>query len=218
MLCLVTFYADVLFLGGRTVEGAIAGAVEIIFIAFLLIGLTLILVAVIDIPFQIAQHKKQLKMTKQEVKEELKNSEGKPEVKAKIRAMQQQVANRQMLDSVPEADVVITNPEHYSVALRYKSDEVNAPVLLAKGVDFMALRIREVANAHDIPLVPAPPLARAIYHSTEAGEEVPEDLYVAVAQVLAYVYQLEKYRRGQLPAAPHLGAIDVPDDLDPGAK
>lgn len=198
-------------LGSLPVEGAIVQALEYVAIAFVLIGCALILVAVIDVPFQIAQHKKQLKMTKQEVKDELKDSEGKPEVKAKLRALQQQVAQRQMLEDVPNADVVITNPEHFSIAIKYDSAQMGAPVLIAKGADFMAMRIREIAGTHDVPIVAAPPLARAIFFTTEVQEEIPEELYIAVAQVLAYVYQLNEYKAGQRQSQPTLADIEIPE-------
>ncbi len=205
---------ELLVLATKPIEAAIAAGVSYVGWALLLIGVALIVVAAIDVPFQIHQHKKQLKMTKQEVKDELKDSEGKPEVKAKLRALQQQVAQRKMLEDVPNADVVITNPEHFSVAVKYDAAAMVAPILVAKGVDHMAFRIREIADQHDVPQVQMPPLARAIYYNTEAGEEIPEALYVAVAQVLAYVYQLEQYRRGQLERAPHLANVDVPPEMD----
>ncbi|MEQ8689937.1 MAG: flagellar biosynthesis protein FlhB [Pseudomonadales bacterium] len=211
---LSAFFSDLLNLGALPVKGAIGEAVYYVAIGFLLIGLVLILIAAVDIPFQVAQHKKQLKMTKQEVKDELKDSDGKPEVKARIRALQQQAAQRKQLDDVPTADVVITNPEHFSVAIRYQSSEMMAPVMVAKGADFMAFRIREIAQSHDIPIVPLPPLARAIFYTTEAGDEIPEGLYLAVAQVLAYVYQLEQYRRGQMNTAPVLADIEVPPEFE----
>ena len=218
MLVLSISMHEFLVLGTRPVEVAIADGVTYVGWALLFIGAALIVVALIDVPFQIHDHAKQLKMTKQEVKDELKDSEGKPEVKAKLRALQQQVANRKMLEDVPDADVVITNPEHFSVAIKYDSGAMLAPVLVAKGVDHMAFRIREIATEHDVPLVPMPPLARAVYYNTEAGEEIPEALYVAVAQVLAYVYQLEQYRRGQLQAEPRLTNVEVPPDMDKGRQ
>lgn len=212
---LSVLFSQLMGLGALPVEAAIQKGVQYVALGFLLVGAALIVVAVIDVPFQIAQHKKQLKMTKQEVKEEMKDSEGKPEVKAKIRALQQQVAQRKMLEDVPQADVIITNPEHFSVAVRYQTGQDDAPVLLAKGIDFIALKIREIANHHDIPIVQAPPLARAIYYNTEVEHEIPEALYIATAQVLAYVYQLERYRRGQSGQRPELGDINVPEGLDP---
>ena len=206
-------FSHILVLGALPVEVAVREAVSYVALAFLLIGASLIVVALIDVPFQMAQHKKQLKMTKQEVKDELKDSEGKPELKAKLRAMQAEAAQRKSLEEVPQADVVITNPEHFSVAIRYQAGEMAAPVVLATGVDFLAMRIREIATAHDIPQVAAPPLARAIYYTTEAGQEVPEGLYVAVAQVLAYVYQLEQYQRGQMGQAPTLADMQIPEEF-----
>ncbi len=212
-LALTGFLDGMLGLSARTLESAIAGSVEYVGIALLLVGLSLVIVAVIDVPFQVAQHKKQLKMTKQEVKDELKDSEGKPEVRSRIRQLQQEISKRQMLANVPEADVVITNPEHYSVALKYDGESMGAPVVLAKGADHMAFRIREIASAHDVPQIPVPPLARAVYHATDVGQEVPGPLYVAVAKVLAYVYQLDLYRRGQVRQAPVLGEVDIPTEF-----
>lgn len=211
---LAVFLGELLQLGSLPVRVAIGQSLEVVAIAFVLIGCALILVAVLDVPFQIAQHKKQLKMTKQEVKDELKDSEGKPEVKAKIRALQQQVAQRQMLEDVPTADVVITNPEHFSIAIKYDGGNMAAPLLIAKGVDFMAMRIREVAGANDVPIVAAPPLARAIYYTTDVQQEIPEELYLAVAQVLAYVYQLNEYQAGTRATKPNLGEVVVPPGLD----
>lgn len=212
-LALSGFLDGILSIGGRSVESAIAQSVQYVGITLLLIGASLVVVAAVDVPFQMAQHKKQLKMTKQEVKDELKDSEGKPEVKGRIRQMQQEISRRQMLTQVPEADVVLTNPEHFSVALKYDGEAMGAPVVLAKGADHMAFRIREIARHHDVPMIPVPPLARAIYYATEPGQEIPGPLYVAVAKVLAYVYQLEMYRRGKVAQRPVLGDIDIPDEF-----
>ncbi len=154
----------------------------------LLICCSLLIVVAIDIPYQIWQHNEQLKMTKQEIKDEFKDSEGKPEVKGRIRMLQREMAQRRMMADVPQADVVITNPEHFSVALRYDPDMDSAPVVVAKGVDHLALKIREIANKHDVDIVPAPPLARALYHTTELEQQIPDGLFAAVAQVLAYIF------------------------------
>lgn len=170
-------------------------ALDILLNFVLLISCSLLVVVAIDIPFQIWQHANQLKMTKQEVKDEYKDTEGKPEVKGRIRMLQREAAQRRMMADVPQADVIITNPDHFSVALRYKQNRDKAPVVVAKGVDHIALKIREVAREHDITIVPAPPLARALYHTTELEQEIPDELFVAVAQVLAYVFQLKQYRR-----------------------
>lgn len=176
-------------------------ALEILLNFVLLISCTLLIVVGLDIPFQIWQHANQLKMTKQEVKDEYKETEGKPEVKGRIRMLQREAAQRRMMADVPTADVIVTNPEHFSVALRYDTKKDKAPVVVAKGVDFMALKIREVAKEHNIQVIPAPPLARALYHTTELEQQIPDGLFVAVAQVLAYVFQLKQYRKrgGQRP-------------------
>ncbi|WP_312588906.1 flagellar biosynthesis protein FlhB [Vibrio cholerae] len=176
-------------------------ALDILLNFVLLISCSLLVVVAIDIPFQIWQHAEQLKMTKQEVKDEYKDTEGKPEVKGRIRMLQREAAQRRMMAALPQADVIITNPEHFSVALRYKQNTDKAPVVIAKGVDHMALKIREIAREYDIAIVPAPPLARALYHTTELEQQIPDGLFVAVAQVLAFVFQLKQYRRkgGQRP-------------------
>jgi flagellar biosynthetic protein FlhB len=152
-------------------------------------------------------------MTKQEIKEEMKDSEGRPEVKGRIRQLQREFARRRMMEAVPKADVIITNPEHFSVALRYDSTRGGAPVLLAKGSDQVAMKIREIGRKHNIALLPAPTLARAIYYTTEIDREIPAPLYLAVAQVLAYVFQLKNWRAGQgrKPRAPD--TLPVPDEL-----
>ena len=158
---------------------------------FLACSSALIVVAAIDVPFQIWQHTKQLKMTLQEVKDEAKETDGRPEVKMKIRQVQQEMSRRRMMEAVPEADVIVTNPTHYAVALRYDQFSMQAPVVVAKGADLIAANIREVAKQHDIAIVSAPPLARAIYASTEIDQEIPAGLYIAVATILSYVYQLK---------------------------
>ncbi|MBV7298560.1 flagellar biosynthesis protein FlhB [Enterovibrio paralichthyis] len=172
-------------------------ALEILLDFVLLICCSLLVVVAIDVPFQIWQHNEQLKMTKQEIKDEYKETEGKPEVKGRIRMLQREMAQRRMMAEVPSADVIITNPEHYSVALRYDSKIDRAPVVVAKGSDFLALKIREIAAEHDITIVPAPPLARAVYYSTELEQQIPDGLFSAVAQLLAYVFQLKQYKKGR---------------------
>jgi len=189
-------------------------ALEILLNFILLISCSLLVVVAIDIPFQIWQHADQLKMTKQEVKDEYKETEGKPEVKGRIRMLQREAAQRRMMADVPTADVIVTNPEHFSVALRYNSSTDKAPVVVAKGVDHMALKIREVAREHDIYVIPAPPLARALYHSTELEQQIPDGLFTAVAQVLAYVFQLKQFRKngGQRPILTEEN-MPIPPDL-----
>ena len=189
-------------------------ALDILLNFILLISCSLLVVVAIDIPFQVWQHNEQLKMTKQEVKDEFKDSEGKPEVKGRIRMLQREMAQRRMMADVPQADVVITNPEHFSVALRYDSKIDSAPVVIAKGTDFLALKIREIANEHEIEIVPAPPLARALYHTTELEQQIPDGLFAAVAQVLAYIYQLKQFQKGR-GRRPTLSkeASDIPNEF-----
>lgn len=166
-------------------------------------------IALLDAAYQLVSYKKQLMMSRQEVKDEFKEAEGKPEVKAKIRQMQAQMANRRMMDKVPTADVVITNPTHYAVALKYEQNGARAPVVVAKGKDEIARMIREVAEANKVPMLSAPPLARALFRSVELDAEIPAALYAAVAQVLSYIYQLRQWRGGRnAPVVPVIG--DVP--------
>ena len=173
----------------------------------------LILIAAVDVPFQLWDHKQKLMMTKQEVRDEYKDSEGKPEVKSRIRQMQREMAERRMMAAIPTADVVITNPTHFAVALKYDPAKGTAPVLLAKGGDFMALKIREIAQQHKVMVLESPGLARAVYFSTELDQEIPAGLYLAVAQVLAYVYQLKQFRAGKGKRPGPLPDLPIPPDL-----
>lgn len=200
-------------LSSEGVEPAIVHSLQISVFAAIVLSAATIAIAAIDIPFQIFEHTKKMKMSRQEVKDELKDSEGKPEVKGKIRQLQQQMAQQRMMSSVPEADVVITNPTHFSIALKYDPETMETPLMLAKGVDHMAMRIREVAKANNIEFVQAPALARAIYHTTELGQEIPRGLYLAVAQVLAYVFQLREFRKGQTPKPDFPRKLDIPKDM-----
>lgn len=201
-------------LGTQDIFPAMSHATEIVVWAFLVMSSTMILISVIDVPFQIYDYTKKLKMTLQEVKDEMKNSEGKPEVKGRIRQLQREISQRKMMSAVPEADVVITNPTHYAVALKYDQGGGGAPFLVAKGGDFVALKIREIADKHDVPVLSAPPLARAIYHSTEIDEEIPAGLFKAVAEVLAYVFQLQRHKRQQGVAPKAVSQdLEIPEDL-----
>ena len=178
---------------------AIGPAMRLLGNAFVALAAATLVIAAIDVPFQLWSHARQLRMSHQEVKDELKETEGKPEVRGRIRALQREMANRRMLDAVGEAHVVITNPTHYACALRYDGQEGEAPRVVAKGVDRMAERIRSRAEAASVPLVGAPALARAVYHHTRLGEEIPVGLYVAVAEVLAYVFQLRRGSGREVP-------------------
>ena len=186
---------------------------HLLFAAFAAMAGVLALVAVVDVPWQRWQHAKKLMMTREEVRQEHKEQEGNPEVKGRIRAQQREMARHRMMAEVPKADVVVTNPTHYAVALKYSEASDAAPVVLAKGADDVAAKIREIAGEHGIPMLEAPPLARALYRHVEPGDAIPERLYTAVAQVLAYVFQL---RAGGTPERPD--DIPVPADMDiPGA-
>ncbi|GAA6168574.1 flagellar biosynthesis protein FlhB [Sessilibacter corallicola] len=197
ILLLYFHQGEIISLSNEDITYGLAHAIQLMIFAALVLSASTLLIAIIDVPFQIWENKKQLKMSLQEVKDELKDSEGKPEVKNRIRQLQRDLANNRMLSQVPEADVIITNPTHFSVALKYDPETMKTPVIVAKGVDFMAMKIREIANAHDVELVPAPVLTRALYYTTEVDDEVPHGLFLAVAQVLAYIFQLRQYRRGQ---------------------
>lgn len=175
----------------------------------------LVIIAMIDAPYQMWQYANKLKMTREELRQESKESDGDPQVKARIRQVQREMAKRRMMAEVPTADVVVTNPTHYAVALKYTEGKMRAPTVVAKGADEVAARIREIAAEHKVALLEAPPLARALYRHTELGDEIPAALYTAVAEVLAYVFQLRAYGKngGLRPSAPE--RLDVPPELDP---
>lgn len=181
---------EVLALGNEAVEGGVAHGAWLVGITFLLVSCALILVAGVDVPYQIWQHSKNLRMSLQQVKDENKQTEGDPQLKARVRQAQRQMARSRMMAAVPTADVIITNPEHYAVAFRYDQLRMVAPQLVAKGMGQTAAKIREIAAEQNIPMVRSPLLARTTYYSTEVGEGIPVELYVAVAQILAHVYEL----------------------------
>jgi len=204
---------DIILLGTKEVGVAISEGLQMLGWAALLLSCTLILMAMLDVPFQLWDHKRQLKMTQQEVRDEFKETEGKPEVKGRIRQLQREAAQRRMMQEVPQADVIVTNPTHFAVALRYDPDKMNAPIMVAKGVDLVAANIRKVGGEHDVPLVESPMLARAIYFNTELNEPIPAGLFLAVAQLLAYVFQLRAYQEqgGDIPQQPE--EFPVPEEL-----
>jgi flagellar biosynthetic protein FlhB len=182
---------------------------------FLLASGAMIFIVVLDLPYQLWSYYKKLKMTREELRQEYKESEGDPHVKARIRAQQREMARRRMMSEVPNADVVVTNPTHYAVALKYTDGRMGAPRVVAKGADAVAAKIRELAAEHRVPTLEAPPLARALFRHTELGDEIPATLYAAVAEVLAYVFQLRQFRAsgGVYPSLP--AALPVPPELDP---
>jgi len=188
---------------------------HLMLLTFIFIASGLIIIAAIDAPYQMWQHAKKLMMTRQEVRQEAKESDGNPEIKAKIRQQQREMARRRMMTEVPTADVVVTNPTHFAVALKYSENGMRAPKVVAKGADEVAAKIREIALENNVVLLEAPPLARALYKHTDLGDEIPEGLYVAVAEVLAYVFQLRTFSKhgGQRPQKP--ADLDVPPQMDP---
>ncbi|MEY3807104.1 MAG: flagellar type secretion system protein FlhB [Pseudomonadota bacterium] len=200
-------------LGAEPMERSIGHSLTIIAMCFLLLSASLVLIAMIDVPYQLWDHNKKLKMTLQEIKDEHKESEGSPEVKGRQRRMQMDMAQNRMMAEVPKADVIVTNPNHYAVALRYDQNSTSAPILVAKGVDLIAAQIRNLAIGADVPLIASPPLARALYYSTEIDKEIPQGLYLAVAQILGYVYQLKAAQKNdwKTPLPPR--DINVPDEF-----
>ncbi|MDA8660078.1 flagellar biosynthesis protein FlhB [Luminiphilus sp.] len=205
---LVFFSIDqqLLSLSSMTPKAAGLEAATILVQVLLILSATMILIVALDVPFELWNHSKQLRMTKQEIKDEMKETDGNPQVKQRIRTLQRQLAEGRMMEDVKTADVVITNPTHYAVALQYLDRPGSAPKVVAKGKDLTALRIRSIAADCDIPIFEAPPLARALYRSTEIGYEIPHVLYMAVARVLAYVFQLK--------SATPIDYVPKPTDFD----
>jgi flagellar biosynthetic protein FlhB len=199
---------ELMGLGAEPVERALTHAATLAGHAFLVLAGTLGLIAAIDVPIQLWQHNQKLKMSRQELKEEAKESDGSPEMKGRIRRAQQELARRRMMQEVPKANVIVTNPTHFAVALQYDEKRMRAPIVVAKGADLIAARIREVATEHNVPIFEAPPLARALHRHVDLGGEIPSNLYVAVAQVLTYIYQMK--------AARNYGAVmPQPPTIDP---
>jgi flagellar biosynthetic protein FlhB len=189
-------------LGNEPPALAIAHAIQLCGQGLISVASGLLLIAAVDVPYQLWQYANQLKMTREEVRREMKEMEGSPEVKGRIRQVQQEMARSRMMQDVPKADVVVTNPTHFAVALKYDEHRMRAPVVVAKGADVIAARIREVAGENSVPIFEAPPLARVLYRNVDIGHEVPATLYVAVAQVLSYVFQLRAARQMGAPPPP----------------
>jgi len=196
LLLINRHFAELISLGSMALEPALANAGRLILESVLWLTLSLVFIAMIDVPYQRHAFMKRMRMTKQEIRDEHKDMEGRPEVKAQIRRRQREVATARMMQKVKEADVIITNPEHFAIALAYDPTADGAPIMLAKGADFVAARIREEAKAHSIEIFAAPQLARALYFTTEVDQPIPETLYFAVAQVIAYVFSLAQVRPG----------------------
>ena len=194
-------------------ELAVIHSLQVVAWSALWMACGLILIAAVDVPVQLWESHKKLLMTKQEVRDEHKDQEGRPEVKQRIRQTQREMSQRRMMSAIPDADVIITNPTHFAVALKYDPEKGAAPMLLAKGSDFLALKIREIGAKHDILLLESPALARSIYYSTELDQEIPAGLYLAVAQVLAYVYQIRQHQAGKGKRPDPLSDLPIPPDL-----
>ncbi len=216
---LVRYYrGDLIELPQQDLGVAMRDTLHVAGVAFLCMAAVMMLVAAVDVPLSLWQYARKHRMTKEEVRKEHRESEGDPHVKGRIRNLQRQAAQRRMMADVPKADVIVTNPTHYAVALRYSEKEGGAPRVLAKGADMVAAKIRELGTEHKIPILEAPPLARALYRHTEIGHQIPEALYAAVAEVLAYVYQLRRLHQvgGRVPVRPT--DLPVPAELDPGPQ
>lgn len=212
------YHDDMLGLMHVAPSAALTKALSLVAMCCAFIVASLLIIVMLDVPWQIFSHLKKLRMSKEDVRQEHKESEGDPHVKARIRQQQRQAARRRMMSEVPKADVVVTNPTHYAVALKYDESKGGAPVVLAKGTGIIAAKIRELAAENRIPTLEAPPLARALHQHVELGQEIPAELYTAVAEVLAWVFQLRSWRSGwgHEPTAPT--RLNVPAELDPQAK
>jgi flagellar biosynthetic protein FlhB len=220
-LLLWRFGAEFLALGSLTLHAAIGRATWLVGLCLVGMAASLLLVAAADVPFQFWHHRRQLRMTKQEARDEQKETEGRPEVRSRIRSLQQSIARRRMMAEVPKADLVAMNPTHYAVALRYDAKTMKAPRVVAKGVDLMALQIRRVAEANKVPVFEHPQFTRALYFTSDVGKEISPRLYVAVAQVLTYVYQLTGRVVPSTKSGPRKASANVPPkapvlDIDPG--
>lgn len=213
-LLLVFLFDEIMALSTEAIPKNFGHATEMLLWMFLALSLSLIIIVAVDAPYQKWDHIRQLKMTKQEIKDELKNSEGSPENKGRIRRTQYEMSQRRMMSEVPNSDVVITNPTHYSVAIKYDAATGGAPVVVAKGIDEMAIHIRTIAKEHGVEIIASPALARSLYYTAEVDEEIPEELFAAVAQVLAFIYQLSEFKKGKggrpVPLAKKL---PIPDDF-----
>lgn len=210
-----SYRAEMIALMHASPTAAMVNGMRLIALCSGLIVAALVLLVLIDAPWQIYSHQKQLRMTRQDVKQEHKESEGDPYVKGRIRQQQRAMARQRMMASVPEADVIVTNPTHYAVALKYEEGNGAAPVVLAKGSGLVAARIRMVAEENKVPMLSAPPLARALYQHVDIGSEIPAELYKAVAEVLAWVFQLRSWNEGVGHEPNQPVNLPVPPELDP---
>lgn len=213
-LLLSSLFSPILGLSLETIPINFEHAVSLLLWMFLALSLSIGIIALIDVPYQIWDHTRQLKMTKQEIKDEMKSTEGSPEIKGRIRRTQYEMSQRRMMSEVPNSDVVITNPTHYAVALKYDANVGGAPMVIAKGIDQMAIHIRTIAKEHEVEIIQSPALARSLYYTAEVNEDIPEELFAAVAQVLAFIFQLSAHKKGKakkpIPVSKNL---PIPDDF-----
>jgi flagellar biosynthetic protein FlhB len=200
--------AEILSIGREPTAAAIGHAARVCGQGLISVSAGLLLIAGVDVPLQLWQYAKQLKMTREEIRQEMKESEGSPEIKGRIRQVQQQMARQRMMQDVPRADVIVTNPTHFAVALRYDDNKMRAPIVVAKGADVIAARIREIAGENNVPIFEAPPLARVLFRNVDIGQEIPANVYVAVAQVLTYVFQLKAAAKAGM-SAPEKPTVEV---------
>ncbi|MEY8253201.1 MAG: flagellar biosynthesis protein FlhB [Colwellia sp.] len=213
-LLLSGLFEEILGLSRETIPTNFEHAITMLQWMFLVLALSIGLIVVIDAPYQVWNHNRQLKMTKQEIKDENKSTEGSPEIKGRIRRTQYEMSQRRMMQDVPESDVVITNPTHYSIALKYDAAVGGAPVVSAKGVDEMAIHIRTIAKEHQIEIIQSPALARSLYYTAEVGDDIPEELFAAVAQILAFIFQLNEHKKGNArKPTPVAKELPIPDEF-----
>lgn len=204
------FFEELLTINQLSIANAIYRGADYLVKAVAVLTLALMAICIIDIPFQRWSHLRKLRMTPKEMRDEMKETEGQPEVRSRLKEKQQEIAGRRMMQAVPGADVIITNPTHFAVAIRYDQNRAKAPYLVAKGVDQVALRICAVAREYNRPVIQSPVLARVVYHTTGLNQEIADELYTAVAQVLAYIKHLNDYQAGRIPARPDMPDPEVP--------
>ena len=213
-LLLSSLFDEILGLSLEAIPLNFEHAVTMLQWMFLVLALSIGIIVAIDAPYQTWDHTRQLKMTKQEIKDENKNTEGSPEIKGRIRRAQYEMSQRRMMQDVPDSDVVITNPTHYAVALKYDLEQGGAPMLVAKGIDQMAIHIRTIAKENNVEIIASAALARSLYYCAETNEEIPEELFAAVAQVLAFIYQLNEHKKGKAKKpTPIAKNLPIPDDF-----
>ena len=213
-LLLTNLFTEILSLSQETIPVNFEHAVNLLLWMFLALALSIGIIVAIDAPYQVWDHARQLKMSLQEIKDEMKNTEGSPEIKGRIRQAQYDMSQRRMMQDVPESDVVITNPTHFSVALKYDTAQGGAPMMVAKGMDEMALHIRTIAKEHGVEIVQSAALARSLFYTAEVNEEIPEELFAAVAQVLAFIFQLNEHKKGRAKRpTPIAKNLPIPEDF-----